>query len=163
MEDASMLGIPGLDPAGAVHAALGLAAVAAGTAMVLMDKGTRAHRVVGRLFALLLVTVNATSFLLYDLLGRWGPFHSLAVVNLLTLGCGMAVVWLQQPRGWLGLHGRFMAWAYAGLLAAFVSEVAVRVPGIGFLPGVVGGSLLVVSVAAVLIHVQVPRIVARQS
>jgi uncharacterized membrane protein len=158
-----MFGIPGLDFAGAVHAGIGLAAVVVGTVMVLMDKGTPAHRNVGRLFAFLLLSVNLTSFLLYDLLGRWGPFHSLAVVNLITLACGMVVAWLQRPAGWLGLHGRFMSWAYAGLLAAFVSEVAVRVPGIGFMPGVVGGSLLVVTVAAVLIHMQVPRIVARQS
>lgn len=155
-----MLGIPGLDPAGAVHAVLGLAAVLVGTLMVLMDKGTASHRRIGRLFAALLLSVNATSFVLYDLLGRWGPFHSLAVVNLVTLACGMAVVWLKRPRGWLGLHGRCMSWAYAGLLAAFVSEMAVRVPGVGFLPGVVGGSLAVIGIAAVLIHTRVPAIVA---
>lgn len=155
-----MLGIPGLDLAGAVHAAIGLAAVVVGTVMVLMDKGTVSHRRVGRLFAALLLAVNLTSFLLYDLLGRWGPFHSLAVVNLVTLAFGLVVVWLKRPRGWLGLHGRCMSWAYAGLLAAFVSEIAVRVPGIGFFPGVIVGSLAVIGTAAVLIHTRVPAIVA---
>jgi uncharacterized membrane protein len=67
--------------------------------MVLMDKGTRAHRLVGRLFALLLVSVNATAFLLYDLLGRWGPFHTLAVASLLTLGRSSRIsTWLARRR-----------------------------------------------------------------
>lgn len=158
-----MWGIPGLDPVGAVHAGLGLAAMAIGTVMVCMDKGTQAHRVVGRLFAITLVGVNGTAFLLYDLLGAWGPFHWLALVSLGTLGVGVTVAWLQRPVYWLEMHGRFMSWAYAGLVAAFASEVGVRLPGVGFLPGVVVPTMVVITVAAVLIQVQVPRIVSRQS
>lgn len=158
-----MFGIPGLDPVGAIHAGLGLAAVGVGTVMVILDKGTRPHRLVGRLFAALLVGVNGTAFLLYDLLGTWGPFHWLALVSLATLGVGVTVAWLQRPTHWLEMHGRFMSWAYAGLLAAFASEVGVRLPGVGFLPGVIVPSALVIAAAAVLIQVQVPRIVARQS
>ena len=58
-----MFGIPGLDPIGAVHAGLGLLAVALGAPVVLMKKGTSAHRRLGLSYVATMVALNATAFL----------------------------------------------------------------------------------------------------
>src|SRR5688572_27494243 len=153
-----MFGVHGLDPLGAAHTAFGLGAVLLGLAVVLMKEGTPSHRRVGIVYMLAMLLLNGTAFLIYDLWGRWGPFHNLALVSLITLVCGVVPVWLRRPKAWLGLHGTFMSWSYAGLIAAFLSEIAARIPGVGFVPGVIVPSVLVTAIAAVLIHTQVPRI-----
>ena len=51
-------------------------------------------------------------------------------------------------------------WSYVGLLAAFVSEVAVRVPRVGFGSAVVVATVGIIAGGAILIHTRVPRIVA---
>ena len=63
-------------------------------------------------------------------------------------------------RAWIHLHANFMCWSYVGLLAAFVSEVAVRIPGVGFGFAVIAATAIVVAGGAVLIHTRVPRILA---
>lgn len=156
-----MVGIHGLDVVGAAHMAFGLAAVILGLAGVLTEKGSVVHRRVGMVYVLAMVLMNGTALLIYDLWGRWGPFHSLALVSLTTILCGIAPAWLRRPQRWLSLHATFMNWSYAGLLAALFSEIGTRLPGVGFVPGVIVPSAGVTATAAVLIHTQVPRIVAR--
>jgi uncharacterized membrane protein len=156
-----MLGIRGLDPVGAAHMAFGLAAVILGLAVVLMEKGSAVHRRVGMVYVLTMLLLNVTALLIYDLWGRWGPFHNFALVSLTTLLCGIAPAWLRRPQRWLRLHATFMSWSYAGLLAAFFSEIGTRLPGVGHVPGVIVPSAVVTAMAAVLIHTKVPRMVAR--
>src|SRR5688572_20218407 len=111
-----MAEIHGLDPVGTVHLFLGLLAVTLGLAVVVMRKGTVAHRRAGFFYAVVMVLLNATALMIYDLFGRFGPFHTLALVSLATLAAGVVPVWLRRPRAWLELHARFMSWSYAGLL-----------------------------------------------
>jgi hypothetical protein len=59
---------------------------------------------------------------------------------------------------WMPQHAKFMSWSYVGLLAAFVAEVAVRVPGVGFGSAVIAATAFVVAGGAVLIRTRVPRI-----
>jgi uncharacterized membrane protein len=157
---ASMFGIQGLDPTGAVHMLLGLVALGLGSAVVTMEKGTPRHRRIGLAYVAVMLGLNGTAFLLYGLWGRWGPFHTLAVVSLATVGIGLLSAWLQRPRRWVEVHARFMAWSYAGVLAAFFSEIGARLPGVGLLPGVLVPSTVVIGIAAVVIHRRVPRLAA---
>jgi uncharacterized protein (DUF2141 family)/uncharacterized membrane protein len=156
-----MVDICGLDPLGAVHASLGLLAVTLGLAVVAMRKGTAAHRRAGLLYAIVMVLLNATALMIYDLFGGFGPFHVLALVSLATVSAGVVPVWLRRPRGWLDLHARFMSWSYAGLVAALFSEIGARVPGVGFTTGVVVPTAAVMLVAALLIHRRIPGLIAR--
>lgn len=159
-----MFGIRGLDPLGAAHTAFGLVAIALGLAVVLMHKGTERHRRVGMSYAFTMLLLNATALMIYDLFGRWGPFHNLALVSLVTLAAGVIPVWFKRPRaGWLRLHGFCMSWSFAGLLAAFFSEIGARIPGVGLAAGVIGPTALVMVIAIALIHTRVPRIVATLS
>jgi hypothetical protein len=106
-----------------------------------------------------MVLLNATALMIYDLYGRFGPFHVASVISLATVGAGFVPVYLRRPQaGWMQLHATFMCWSYVGLLAAFVSEVAVRVPGVGFGPAVIAATVLVGVGGAILIHTRVPRI-----
>jgi uncharacterized membrane protein len=156
-----MFGIRGLDPFGLVHAAFGVGALILGLSLLLRRKGTRVHRRIGQAYVLSMVLLNATALMIYDLYGRFGPFHVASVISLATLGAGFVPVYLRRPRaGWLQQHAIFMCWSYVGLMAAFVSEVAVRVPGVGFGFAVVAATVIVVAGGALFIHTRVPRILA---
>ena len=156
-----MFGIRGLDPFGLAHALLGVAALILGLALLLGRKGTPVHRRIGQAYVLSMLLLNITALMIYDLYGRFGPFHVASVISLATVGAGFVPVYLRRPRAaWIHLHANFMCWSYVGLLAAFVSEVAVRIPGGGFGFAVIAATAIVVAGGAVLIHTRVPRILA---
>lgn len=155
-----MLGIHGLDPFGAMHAALGLLALMLGLGVILLRKGTAWHRRVGLLYAATMLLLNATALAIYDLFGGFGPFHALAILSLATLAAALVPVWL-RPRHWLEIHARCMSWSYAGLVAAFFGEIGARLPGVGLAAGTIVPTVAVMIVAAVLIHTRVPAIVTR--
>lgn len=99
--------------------------------------------------------------MIYDLYGRFGPFHVASVISLATVGAGFVPVYLRRPSGaWLQLHATFRCWSYVGLVAAFVAEVAVRIPGVGFGSAAIASTVLVLAGGAILIHVRVPRMLA---
>lgn len=155
-----MAEIHGLDPVGTVHLFLGLLAVTLGLAVVVVRKGTAAHRRAGLFYAVVMVLLNATALMIYDLFGGFGPFHALALVSLATVTAGVVPVWLRRPRAWLELHARFMSWSYAGLIAAFFSEIGTRVPGVGFTTGVLVPTTVVMLAAALLIHRRIPALIS---
>ena len=159
-----MLGIRGLDALGLVHALLGFLALLFGLAVVLRRKGTGTHRRLGRAYFVSMLLLNATAFVIYDLYGRFGPFHIAAVVSMATTIAGFLPVYLRRPRTtWMAVHGIFMGWSYVGLLAAFIAEIATRVPGVRFGFGVIGATALAMAGGAILIHTRVPKIVAMLS
>lgn len=157
-----MFGIRGLDAFGLVHALLGIAALLFGLVVVLRRKGTRAHRRTGQAYVLSMLFLNVTGLMIYDLYGRFGPFHVAAAISLATVVAGFVPVYLRRPRmSWMAVHAIFMGWSYVGLLAAFISEIAVRVPGVRFGTAVIVTTALVMAGGALLIHTRVPKIVSR--
>jgi uncharacterized membrane protein len=156
-----MFGIRGLDAFGLVHALIGVAALSLGLVVVLRRKGTRAHRRIGRAYVVSMLLLNGTALMIYDLFGRFGPFHVAAAISLATIGAGFLPVYLRRPqKDWMALHARFMGWSYVGLVAAFIAEIAAHVPGVSFGPGVTAATLLAVAVGAILIHTRVPKILS---
>jgi uncharacterized membrane protein len=148
---------------GQVHLALAVAAIISGAAVVVLPKGTGSHRLVGFIYALGMFGVVGTALLIYNLTGRFGPFHVLAVISLITMVLGVAPVLLRKPDGgWIGLHAYFMAWSYVGLLAAAAAETLTRVPSAPFWGSVVAASLFVVAVGAWIVNTSVPRILEDQ-
>ena len=154
-----MLGIRGLDAFGLVHTVLGLGAVLFGVLIIALPKGTPRHRGIGRAYAVAMLLLNSTGLMIYDLSGRFGPFHVAALVSLGTIVAGVVLAFLRRPRGhWVEMHGMFMAWSYVGLLAALISEIATRVPGVSFGVGATAATVIVVAGGALLIHTRVPTI-----
>jgi uncharacterized membrane protein len=147
---------------GGLHSLFGLAALAFGTAVMLRRKGTSSHRRLGWAYVASMAGLLSTSFFIYHLFGGFGPFHALAVVGAVTLLGGVLPAWRRRPpEGWLARHYHFMAYSYAGLVAATAAEIAVRLPDARLGPGAFWGSAAVFAVAAPLIHLKARRTIAR--
>jgi uncharacterized membrane protein len=156
-----VFGIHGLDALGLVHTLLGALALLFGLAVVVQRKGTRTHQRIGRAYFASMLLLNGTSFMIYDLYGRFGPFHIAAVISMATTAAGFLPAYLRRPHTtWMAVHGIFMGWSYVGLLAAFVAEIATRIPGVRFGTGVIGATALAMVGGAILIHTRVPKIVS---
>jgi uncharacterized membrane protein len=156
-----MLGIHDLDPFGLFHAAFGVIALMLGMGVLTLTKGTSTHRRIGIGYVASMVLLNITALWIFDLTGRFGPFHVAALVSLATLAAGYIPARQRRSHDWIALHGTFMAWSYVGLVAAFIAEIAVRIPGVGFSTGVIAATVMTVAGGALLIHTQVPRLAHR--
>jgi uncharacterized membrane protein len=147
-------------PLGLIHVASGVAALVLGAAVILSRKGTPRHRWIGRGYLLALLALNGTSLAIYEVFGRLGPFHWLAMVSLATLAGGYLAA-LRKAPGWMPRHAYFMCGSYVGLAAASVVEVASRVPGWSFGRSVVLSSLVVIALGGWMMWSSVPRIAGR--
>jgi uncharacterized membrane protein len=117
---------------------------------------------IGRTYVAMMVLVNATALMIYDLTGRFGSFHVASLISVATVTAGVIPVVRRQPRpGWVEMHGTFMCWSYVGLIAAFTAEIITRVPGIRFGPAVIAATGTVMVIGGILIHTRVPRILRR--
>lgn len=148
-------------PLGLIHLLTGLTALALGTAVVLSRKGTVGHRWMGRGYLLAMLALNGTALSVYELYGRFGPFHWLSLVSLATLAGGYASVRRRRP-GWIIRHACFMAGSFVGLVAALVAEVATRVPGWSFGPSALISSAVVVLAGVWLMARTIPGITGRR-
>jgi uncharacterized membrane protein len=144
---------------GLVHVLMALAAMLIGTAVVFSRKGTRKHRWMGRSYVAMMVGLNGTALLNYELYGEFGPFHWMVLASLATLIAGFIPTWQKAP-GWIYPHAFLMAWSYIGLMAAAVAEVASRVPGWSFGPAVIISSILVIVVGGWIMQKTVPNIIS---
>lgn len=145
---------------GWIHTIFGLVALAAGTAVILMRKGTGWHRTLGHVYLTNMLALNISGLFIYRLYGHFGPFHWMAVASLLILLVGMVPVFTRRPAGgWLRLHAAFINGSYVGLVAATASEMTSRLPGTEDHFNLVVGltSLLIIAVGAALIHFSLPR------
>jgi uncharacterized membrane protein len=139
-----------MSPVGIAHIIFALAAMLGGTSILLLRKGTLWHRRLGYFYVLNMAGLNASALMIYRLFHRPGPFHILALVSLCTLIAGLFPALRRRP-GWLERHYRMMSWSYVGLCAAFLAEIAVRLPfvhGIGWRFGV--AAFLATSLIAVI-------------
>ncbi len=131
-------------PTGFIHLLAALIALIFGTLVLASRKGTARHKKLGYIYVVSMVALNVTSYLIYNLFGKWGAFHYAAVVSTFTLLAGFIPVVTQKPRNsWVYLHISFMYYSVIGLYAAFASEVLVRIPGVGFWWVVMGATVVV--------------------
>lgn len=113
--------------AGTVHFTASLLALLAGAIVLRLPKGTRWHRTWGHAYVWGMVGVVATSFSMWNMTGRFTPFHFFAIVAGLTLAAAMYTVLARQPKGrWIEAHAAWMVWSYVGLCAAATAETLSR-------------------------------------
>lgn len=124
-------------PIGFIHFVSAIVALCSGTTVLALKKGTQKHRKIGYVYAVSMIVVNITAFMIYRLFGGFGVFHIAAVVSLITIIGGMIPILLRKPESWLSLHLSCMYWSVMGLYAAFASEIFTRVPETPFM-GMVG-------------------------
>jgi uncharacterized membrane protein len=134
------------------HIISAIFALVFGLCVIFLRKGTRLHKTFGYAYFFNMLGVNLSAFFIYNLTGHFGPFHGAALGSLITLIAGFIPAYLHLPHGrWLELHYEFMNWSYVGLVAAAVSETAVRMPSAPFWPAVLAGSLAVFLIGGILI------------
>lgn len=119
------------DQTGLIHLIFSIVSLAAGTCVLIMKKGTKRHKQVGYLYALSMVVMLVTAYMMYHLYGKFGIFHWAAVVSSITLFGGMIPILFRRPAtSYMDLHWNFMFWSVFGLYGAFAAELLVRLPSI---------------------------------
>lgn len=103
-----------------LHLATVLPAVPLGLWILLRAKGTREHRLLGRVWAMLMLVTALDSLLIRDLSGSLNPIHIFSVVTLVSIPLG---VW-RIRRGDLRGHRQAMIGPYIGLVVAGLFALA---------------------------------------
>lgn len=142
-----------MDMLGWIHLAFAVLAMVAGPVVLLLRKGDRRHRMVGWTYISAMVGLNITALGIYDLLGRFGPFHIAALASLVTVIAGLIPVRRRQPRRlWVRYHATWMVWSCVGLYAAAASEISTRYLDVTFWGTVVAATVVVLGVGGLLIR-----------
>ena len=143
------------------HVSAACSALLVGAAVLLLPKGTHAHRVIGTVYVLVIVVVNVAALSLHRE-NTFGVFHALAVASLVTIVVGLSPLLLgRRSPPVIATHAFCMAWSYAGLVAAGCGQLAtaLRDGDAGWVvPGVIGA---VLAVSAVVIFGRVPSTLHR--
>ncbi len=121
------------DPTGLIHFAASLLSLAFGTYVLAGRKGSPWHVRAGYAYAVSMLVVLVTAFMIYKLHGGFGILHGFAVVSSVTLLAGLVPMWLRAPKAYFAYHVAFMYWSVIGLYCAFCAETFTRLP---FLLGV---------------------------
>jgi uncharacterized membrane protein len=131
-------------PIAMIHVGFSVLAIALGSVIFSIQRGTPVHRRLGYVYITAMLTLNGSALMLYARDGAFGPFHIAALLSLATLMAGALPVMLRRPRGgWLPLHWELMSWSFVGLIAAAVAEAVFRIPGIPYWPSIIAGTLAV--------------------
>jgi len=107
-----------------IHIILGFSSLISGFTVLLIKKGSRNHRLIGRAYVLSMLGLNLTAFGIYKLFGGWGFFHWMAIASLIPLLAGYISIRYKK----IEAHYFFMCWSYIGLLCATISEIFVHLP-----------------------------------
>lgn len=109
----------------ALHAGAAFFAIAAGAFQFALEKGTRAHRILGYLWVSLLTLVATSSFFIHDF--RWfGPFSAIHLLSAYTLWS----LWIavgHARHGRIDQHRQDMVWIYG--LALLLTGLFTLLPG----------------------------------
>ena len=143
------------------HVVAALSALLVGAVVLLLPKGTYAHRVIAAIYAFALALVDVAALSLHRE-SAFGVFHALAVASLVTIAVGLSPLLLgkRSPQV-IATHAYCMTWSYAGLVAAGCGQfvVAVDEDARAWVVPVVIGAVLSISGAA--IFARVPSILDR--
>jgi uncharacterized membrane protein len=125
MEPTSLALLLNAAPQIQLHAFAAMAAFALGVAQLAAPKGTLPHRMIGWVWAGLMMAVAASSFWIHEirLFGPWSPIHILSIVTLITVP--LAVVHARRHK--VTHHRWSMICIFLGALV--VAGVFTFVPG----------------------------------
>jgi len=151
------------DVLGLIHFTSALFAMVVGMAVILFQKGTKRHVYLGYTYVVSMLILNATALMIFDLFGRFGPFHFMALFSLLTVIGGLVPAFLKKPKDkWLDMHYEFMNWSVVGLYAAFWSETFSRFFRFaGFWTLVIAATVLTVVLGGIILKMKKKKILSR--
>ncbi len=117
-------------PIGLTHLVFSIASLITGLQILVTKKGTKQHTRVGYIYSVSLIILNLTAFMIYNLYGKFGIFHWLAVMSCLVLFTGLYPVITKKGKNYILTHFTFMYWSVIGLYSAFMAELFSRLPKI---------------------------------
>jgi uncharacterized membrane protein len=117
-------------PIGLIHLVFSIVSLIAGLLNLVTKKGTKQHKRVGYIYSISLIILNLTAFMIYNLYGRFGIFHWLALMSCLTLFAGLYPVITKKGKNYILTHFAFMYWSVIGLYSALMAELFSRLPKI---------------------------------
>ncbi len=130
----------------AVHVIAASLALIVGLVVIFTGKGSGRHRLLGRVYLVLMLFVNGAALTIYGS-GGFGIFHGLALVSLATIGAGFAAVRFRQRfANWRMTHAQMMSWSFVGLAAAATCQLGTSLfnePGWPIIVTFVVGGILV--------------------
>lgn len=104
------------------HTITGLLSLFAGLALVVLPKGARPHKSIGKIYVVSMYALCLTSFAITDTtpyFRGYGIFHLIAAVGVVYLTIGMIPLLLRRRlRDWFAVHFYCMLWSYVGLIMA---------------------------------------------
>lgn len=104
------------------HIITGLLSLVTGLALVLLPKGTRLHKSVGKIYVVSMYALCLTSFAITDTtpyFKGYGIFHLIAAIGIVYLTIGMIpLLFRRRMRDWFAVHFYCMLWSYVGLIMA---------------------------------------------
>lgn len=115
---------------GMIHLIVSIIALITGLSVLIMTKGTKKHKLIGYIYAISMILLNVTAFMIYKVYGKFGIFHWLAIGSCLTLFAGLYPVLTKNSKNYLVKHFNFMYWSVIGLYSALMAEVFSRLPKI---------------------------------
>ena len=101
-----------LSPVIQVHALVAIVGLVLGGVVLVMPKGSRMHRLLGRGFGMAAVLTALTSFFIHEIrmFGLWSPIHLLSIYALWAVWFGVRAI----RRGNARAHSRAMTQLYIG-------------------------------------------------
>ena len=103
-----------LSPWMVIHLCAVLPAIPIGAVMLIRRKGDSMHRLLGRVWAALMMIAALASFGIHQVMGHLSPIHALSVITLIGIP---RAIW-DARNGRIARHRRTMTIVYAGLLIA---------------------------------------------
>lgn len=134
---------------GLIHIFTSILSMVFGAAVLVTPKGTKIHKRMGYAYTLNMLLVLITALMIYRLFGGFGPFHIIAIIGFIYIIGGILPAFFRISN-WLKYHVYFMYWSVIGVYAAFVAEVAVRLPNSPFWWMVGLGTLVVTIIGGIL-------------
>lgn len=137
----------------------------AGAIVLLNTKGGLFHKRVGYVYVALMVVLNVTAFMIYDLFGRFGPFHVSALMSTGSIIGGIVpALFRKRSSNWIYRHYYFMNWSVVGLYAAFWAETLTRILPINqFWPIVMIATGITVAIGSFLIRRNAGRLLPEKT
>lgn len=141
-----------LSAIGAGHLVAASLSLCAGAFQLIRTRRDALHRRVGYAYVSAMAVNNVSSLTISKFTGGFNVFHALALYSSASVGLAIRpMLATPRPYQWRRIHYQWVAWSYAGLCAAALTEFLVRVvmlPGwlgatVGTPPAIVLGGLLI--------------------
>jgi uncharacterized membrane protein len=109
------------------HICLSVVSLIVGAFIFFQPKGTRAHKIAGKIYSFAMIGLNTSALAIYHLTGRFNLFHLTAILSLILVLVGWwQIIFRHRLRNWLYRHYVYMCWSFTGLVAAALNEGFVR-------------------------------------